>query len=317
MADSLEEPTDSTERKEAAFIEEIKTVCKRGRISNTDIQRFKMLREKLGIIEERARELWDTAMHASEEPNKTRDTSQGLALYINTNQFYMEGFSGILDTKLTNLSNNTFDSVKVEISGDLLGRTECWECRLEPCKNTQKKFSVKPQVAGVSLVQVSASCRQGNCVHAYWAEIDLLIFEKTKELRKISIQADKLVEVGCASDNAKNMGNSVKVNIENLINQNKIRNANDLMMEYRQLTANYTMLSLEYDPELSAEFTGELPQQEQIKILHRENASATEVASLAIEQTGIPGNILLLAKPIVTIGRARTTNDSDTRVLPL
>ncbi|MHC4435089.1 MAG: hypothetical protein ACYTBS_24910, partial [Planctomycetota bacterium] len=46
-----------------------------------------------------------------EEPQ--RDTSHGVALSINTNRFYMEGFSGVLDIKLENLSDNAFDNIKV------------------------------------------------------------------------------------------------------------------------------------------------------------------------------------------------------------
>ena len=98
--------------------------------------------------------------------------------------------------KLENLSDTSFESIKVEISSDLLDKTESWSCQLEPCKAVAKNFGVKPTIAGEELVQLRIIAKQGNSVYAYWADTGLFVFEKTKDLRNISIQANKLVDIG-------------------------------------------------------------------------------------------------------------------------
>jgi hypothetical protein len=171
------------------------------------------------------------------------------------NQFYMAGFAGIIDIRLENRSDNLFDTVKVELFSDLFARSEVWSCRLSSYGSVRKKFKVKPGNAGIELIQFRIFSKRGDSISAYWTETELLVFEKAKELQNISIQAGKLIEVGGVTENAKNMGNSVKVNIDNLIKQEKIHDANDLMTEYRKLPPEFMPLKLEFDHDRSEQLT--------------------------------------------------------------
>ncbi|MFC1604320.1 hypothetical protein ACFL5F_04755 [Planctomycetota bacterium] len=45
-----------------------------------------------------------------------------MALYVNTNQFYMQGFSGVVDVMIENLTSDSIDSVEIEVSGRLIAK---------------------------------------------------------------------------------------------------------------------------------------------------------------------------------------------------
>jgi len=316
----------STEQKQTVYLEKLKEAWSDGKLTVSQIQELTQLRQRLGISEAQANELREKAIESLRpvqrddfEEKPRRDTSRGIALSINTNRFYMEGFSGVLDIELKNLGDNAFDNIKVEVSGELLGRNEQWSCRLESGEGVEKRFPVRPADAGVKLVQFRISARQGNSVYAYWAETDLPIFEKTRELQNISIQANKLVDFGSVSDNAKNMGNSVRNHIDNLLKIDKIHTANDLMIEYRKLPANFKMLRLTFDPDRSKQLTDSLKDVKKTgkgkRILSPERGSLTQVASLQLESKDKRTNIVLIARPKITLGKNRK-NDIVTRILP-
>ena len=314
----------SSEQKEAFFFEKLKEAWSEGKVSAEGIQKLSKLREELGIDMSRAKELWEKAMESLrpaqsddlDGKTKVRDKSHGLALYININRFYMKGFKSVLDIKVENLSDNAFDSVKVEVSSDLLGRSEHWTCKLEPCKETHKMFSVKPADAGVELVQFRLTARQDDSIYAYWAETCLPILNETREVQNVLIQANKLIDFS-VTDNAKQMGNSIKVNIENLLKQDKISDVNDLITECGKLKPNPLMLELEFDPERSEQLANSLtiPRISEKIILQPERGSLTQTAALQISSQDKPVNILLVAKPSVTIGRSKKC-DIITRMFP-
>jgi pSer/pThr/pTyr-binding forkhead associated (FHA) protein len=156
-------------------------------------------------------------------------------------------------------------------------------------------------------------------VYAYWAETDLPIFEKSEELRDISIQADKFINVGGGGSGSKDMGNAVNINIESLIQQDKIRNANDLMMEYRKLPAQFKILQLTFDPDRSEQLANSLTiartADKGKAIIQSDRGSLTDAAGLQIQSKAKPVNIVLVARPNVTLGKHRR-NDIVTRICP-
>jgi len=170
-----------------------------------------------------------------------------LKLGINVNQFYMEGFKGVLDPKLENIGLDDFGSVQVEVSSDLLTQTETWNCQLASAQTVFKKFKVRAEVAGIELIQFRVLAQAGQQVQAFWAEADIPVFEKTQDLRNISIQADNIVGVGSVAQNAKSMGNAVRGQMDALISMDKIKNATDLMREYRKMAPSYGTIDLQYD----------------------------------------------------------------------
>lgn len=250
------------------------------------------------------------------------NTSRGLALSININQFYRQRFRGVLHIQLENLSDSAFDSIELEVSGDLLGRTERWKCGLSPCAGVEKRFGFKAEDAGVEMVAFIVDARQNESILSYWAEVDLPVFADTEDLRQIRLQADNMINVSAGT--GKQMGNSVNNNISIMVDQGKIRNANDLMREYRSLLAEFELLTLTHDPIRSQEKTEELrrtrkeqrdKEDKDERIVDGTKGSQTDVASLLMEIKGRRTHIMLIAKPQAKLGKHRS-NDLVTRICP-
>ena len=255
-------------------------------------------------------------MNHVEEPHK-ESTSRGLALSVNMNQFYMEDLSGVLDIKLENLSQTGFELIEVEVSGNLLSRTERWTCALDLCDHVHKRHPVKPPDPGVMMVTFRVNAQQGDSVCSYWAEGDFLVFANTQNLHDIKLQADNMVNVSAGT--GKQMGNSVNNNINIMVDQGKICNVNDLMLEYRKLLPDFQLVPLRLDPKQSAELTQALRHTQQAtrakRVVEPERGSATDSASLVTRTKERTTNILLIAKPCVTLGKNRR-NDIVTRLGP-
>jgi hypothetical protein len=241
--------------------------------------------------------------------------SRGMALSINANQFCMQGFRTVLDIKVENLSDDPFDSIEVEAAGDLLGHIGRWGGVLAPCEELRKRFTLKPEDAGVERIAFKIDLQQGEAIYSYEAETDLVVFERTSQVNDIKIQADRFINVGGATGGSKDMAHAVNVNIENLVKQEKIHDANDLMREYRKLPPAFEILPLTCDPRRSHELTESLRKRQGKRIVDVGKGSVAEVASLLLKDKGKPVHILLLAKRHVTLGKNRR-NDIVLRICP-
>ncbi len=183
----------------------------------------------------------------------------------------------------------------------------------------RKRFTLKPEDAGVERFAFKIDLQQGDAVHSYEAETDLVVFERTSHVNDIKIQADRFINVGGATGGSKDMAHAVTVNIENLIKQEKIHDANDLMREYRKLPPDFEILPLTYDPRRSRELTELLRRKQTEKpgkrIAESARGSATEAASLLLKDKGRPVHIMLMAKRRVMLGKNRR-NDIVIRICP-
>ncbi|MCU0917325.1 MAG: FHA domain-containing protein [Planctomycetes bacterium] len=270
------------------------------------------------ITEQRTKTVVSSEPGRKDHPDKRKEsTSRGLALSINMNQFYMAGFSGVLDLKLENLSQTGFDLLEVEVAGNLLNRAECWACALDACDHVHKRHPAQPPDPGVKMVTFRVNAQQGDSVYSYWAEGDLLVFENTQNLHEVKLQADNMVNVSAGT--GKQMGNSVNNNINIMVDQGKIRNVNDLMLEYRKLPPDFQIVPLRFDPRQSKELTQALRHKLEAtgakRLVEPARGSPTDSASLCIKAKDKTTNILLLAKPCVTLGKNRR-NDIVTRLAP-
>jgi len=246
-----------------------------------------------------------------------KSNSRGLALSINTNQFYMQGFRAVLDIKIDNTSDKPFESIEVEASGDLLGRVERWSCSLGACEGLRKRFGLKLEDAGIEMIEFRVHARLGDSVYSYWAEADLPVFEKTDRLSDIQIQADRFINVGGGASGSKDMAHAVTVNIENLVKQEKIQNANDLMREYRKFPPDFEILPLVYDPRGGGEHAGAFGTKPKggKRIVDSRRGSPADTASLRVKTDDRPFHVLLIAKAQVGLGKNRG-NDIVTRICP-
>ena len=294
-----------------------------GKLSADQAQDLADLRSELGIDPTDAEQLKRKAIESlrparkddlDDEPRIT--SSEEITLSVNTNQFYMEGFSGVIDAQVQNLSNAGFDSVKMEVSGNLLDRAECSSFRVDSGQSKRRRFQIKqPTSGGVELIQFRVITTQGASVKAFWAETTLIVLPKVENVKDIQIQADNLVNLGQASEKF-NIGGVIDLHIDEMIKHNKIKTAYDFMVEYSKLAPHFETLELELDPERSEQLTESVDYSEGGKrVLHLDRGSLADAASLKLQSNDVPVNILLIAKPTVSVGRART-NDIVTRILP-
>ena len=307
----------------STYMANLKRAIADGKLSLADAEALKQLAKMLNITDSQERELMQEAREAQRpvqvddlEDDTDKRTSHGLALYLNTNQFFVQGYSSVIEVKVENLSDFDFDMVKVEVAGPVLPRCESVSVRLKPCEDRRRRIQVLPDFAGIAIVQFRVSCQRGDSIYAYFAEAELPIFEKPEKLQDISIQADKFIEIGGASDSAKNMGNSAKVVVENLVKQEKNPSVNDFIAEYRKQPPAFSVVPLEFDPDRSEQLTNSITRVRPGKtIIQGDCGSLTDIATLQIQSQDRPHNILLIAKPVVTMGRGKK-NDIVTRILP-
>ena len=312
----------SAQERETLYLEKAKSsLSESGDLAPEAIEELKQLASQLGIDQAGSERLMNAAIE-SLRPNKTDDldepsepeTTKGLSLSVNINRFYMAGFDGVLDVRLENLSDEVYDCVDIIASGNLLGRTEKWSCRFEACGDERELFEVRPDSPGVKIIRFQVDARQGDAVQSYRATCDLPVFDNTQNLQDIKLQADNMVNVSAGT--GKQMGNSINNNIQIMLDQGKIRDANGLMMEYRGMPSRYVSLALKLDPNRSDDLTTAWKQKHAgTRVLEAQRGSLTESASLWVKAKGRPVNTVLVARPRVTLGKNRR-NDIVARICP-
>ena len=244
------------------------------------------------------------------EENNIKSATPSLELRINTNQFYMAGYNGILDIQLQNMTDYDITVLKLNISGNLPGNDICADFSLKAYETKRRRFEIKPDFSGISLVHFQFQYQYQETFSASWGQAEIPIFEKSQDLQNISIQADKLIDIGSAGDNSKSMGNSIKVSIDSLIKQNRIHSANDLMMEYRNMPANFVNIPLEI-----GRHSGKSISPATRSIVFQREGNHTDSASLQIISDDISHNICLFSRAVITLGRG-LKNNIITRLLP-
>lgn len=313
-------------QKHNAYLEQLKEAWADGALTSEQAGRLAQLRTELGIsiaeadrLREKAIESLRPVQHTEQPINTAIDSTQGLTLYLNTNQFYMQGFSGVIDLKIENQGGSNFDSVKIELSGNLLGRAELASFRLGSSDSKRRRFPIRqPDVGGIELLQFRLNARRADTVFSFWAETTITVLPRVESAKDIQIQAENLVNLGQASDKF-NIGGVINLNIDEMIKRNKINTAHDFMVEYSKLAPNFRSIELEYDPERSQQLTESLTAETKPKsprtVISPERGTKTDSASLRVQSREKCINIVLLSKMNAGFGRA-SANDITTRILP-
>jgi len=258
----------SNGEKEAVYFKMLEEAWADSKLTIEEVRELNNLRLQLGISETRASELGQKAIESlrpvqqSELEEKPDGSSCGIALLINTNQFYMRNNIGVLDVIIKNLGDVSIDSVEMEVSGDLLAKTEHFSCLLKPFGEKggeiNKMFSNKLSDSGINLVRFKIVVRQGEEIHAFWAEKDFPVFQETTDLNQISIQAETFID-SSIGDGSKVMATDINNQLDSLKNIGKIKNTNDFIDEYRKLPPDYKVQQLIFDPESSKYLNGPEP----------------------------------------------------------
>ncbi len=173
--------------------------------------------------------------------------SDGLALYINYNQLYVEGKAGVIEFKVENLSNDPFERVRVEVGGPLFERVACKNFSLRPCEAGTGLLHVRPDDSGFLLVEFRVIAMKDGQTRAFWADGQIMVFEKDQQLDTINMDIDKMVHIGNASGGDIH-SNLIKNNIQVLVDRGQVRNFDELLREYRRLGPSFELLKLQFDP---------------------------------------------------------------------
>lgn len=313
-----------SEEKQQVYFEKEKEAWADGKLTLDEVEELSALRKQLEITDAKASELRKKAIESlrpmqqddfDEKPQK--ETSHGIALSINTNSFFMERCSCVVELKLENLSNDSFDSLEVEISGNSFERTERWSCRIKPCESIEKGFTINPDAAGFELVQFSITARQNDSIYAYWAEAKIPVFAHVSDPRDVQVQAKELINIG---DNFGRAGaGDISIHIDSLMAQNKIKKVNDFIAEFVKIKPDFDLLKLQFDPNRSEQLKNSLTMLQisgtSKRILEPETGSLTQSASLQIQHKASPVNIVLVAKDEINLGKNRK-NEIVTRICP-
>jgi len=173
------------------------------------------------------------------------DNSIGIALSIDTNQFYMEGFSGVIHLKAENLTPKPFDLVEIEVEGDIPAKNKSFDFNLAPGGPKERRFQLKEiKSRGPKAVSFKLHATKGNIIFDYRAEVTLHILERIEDARQILSHTGGL-DLGRSSEKF-NIGGVINIDIKNMIDRGQIKTANDVMREYSRLPAKFDSLDLEF-----------------------------------------------------------------------
>jgi tetratricopeptide (TPR) repeat protein len=175
------------------------------------------------------------------------DPHRVLSLFANMNQFYMQGFAGVLDLQVRNNSSEPLDAVEIRLSGKVApaGKSGA-PLRLEVGETKRRTLPIaEPARGGIEVVRIELRVRKGTRRFVFTAEATLMILERVEKASDIQINAGKLVEIGHAGDKF-NLGGVINVDISEMIRAGRIKTANDFMLEYQKLPPEFKELSLEF-----------------------------------------------------------------------
>jgi len=172
-------------------------------------------------------------------------TGQVVALSINTNQFYMQGFSGVIHLKAKNLKDESLDSVVVKALSNVPIKNNSWHFELAPGETRERKFQLTPpRWKGNELIQFEVTVKKGSTASIYEAQATLCILERIEDAKEIELHTGN-IDFGQESEKF-NIGGVINVDIKNMIDRGQIKNANDLMREYEKLLPAFCPLNLEF-----------------------------------------------------------------------
>ncbi|MBN2590037.1 MAG: DUF4384 domain-containing protein [Sedimentisphaerales bacterium] len=194
---------------------------------------------------------WKLTVTVNEEkpsiPTPANSSSAGssdLALSINTNAFYMEGFSGIIHMRIENKTSELFNLVEVRMEGDIPVKQNSFDLILEPGKSKERRFQLNEiKSKGPKAVIFKIQATKGDKIFDYRAEVTLNVRERIDDASKMLSNAGNL-ELGRASEKF-NIGGVINIDIKNMIDSGKIKTANDLMQEYEHLPVKFNPVEIE------------------------------------------------------------------------
>jgi tetratricopeptide (TPR) repeat protein len=172
-------------------------------------------------------------------------TSQPIALSINTNQFYMQGFSGVIHLKVENLTDESLNVVTLKVLGNVQIKNNSWHFKLLPHESKERKLQLTPPMwKGNELIQFKMAVTKGCTTSIYEAQATLYVLEKIDDVKEIELHTGN-IDFGQESRKF-NLGGVINVDVKNMIEHGEVKNANELILEYEKLVPAFRPIHFEF-----------------------------------------------------------------------
>ena len=234
-----------------------------------------------------------------------------IRLEFNYNRFYTEKFSGVLEFKITNLTNKAL-SPSFRLDSDILKNPVLKNIPLTPSSSKLLHFQIyfDEHSGGEHLMNLWISYRRDNEPVIYCAEPTIFVGRKDESPSQVIFNMGKMVNL---EDVQKAMGINFDINIGELVKTSSIKNLSELTTV--KLPDNYHLVRLFFDHEETEKKLKSSITCTTSIIDRRFNYNVSEITSSSLFIENDNRNIVIISKDEITFGRNRG-NDVILRLLP-
>jgi len=197
------------EQAEAQYVQAVKQSMANGVLDAKDESVLREAQEHLRLSDARAAALKVEAISSVISPEEETAPSEHapVSLEMNVNHFTVQDYKCVLQFRLTNHRDLPVKKVVLAVRGAQLGNPKEWRLSLQPNECCDRLIQVKPEDAGMNIVEITLSCTLEGKASTWSVQHILVVFEKTDTPSEIVINGPTFN----ASDNAK-MGYGMLVN---------------------------------------------------------------------------------------------------------
>jgi len=181
-----------------------------------------------------------------EDPGRREDgeSPPRLRLYVNTNQFYMQGFSGIVHLKVENPTNEDYPLVNLRMTGDVPVEGRSFELVLGPRESKERRFQLRTLTSqGAKALSLEIRLLTTGRVREYRTDVTIPVLERVSTAKDFLLHIGN-IELGQSSQKF-NVGGVINIDIKNKVDRGQIRTANELMAEIGKLPPSFQPLDIE------------------------------------------------------------------------
>ena len=215
-----------------------------------------------------------------------------IALQINDGRFYMEDWSGVLNFRLCNRTEQRIDQANLQFRANYLGDLESERLYLMPRETVACPVSIVPQRPGEHLVRVTLSFQRDGRTEVWQGHALFLVLAKQEPIDKIQLTIDQSTKL---SGDKIGFGQSIRNEVHEGILKGLIRDANDLMRQ--EYTPSWQDVSLR-------RANAPVPPLTVVEEL-AQRGPLLDKASLVFSDQSSGSRVLLLGQSEVRLGRNR------------
>jgi pSer/pThr/pTyr-binding forkhead associated (FHA) protein len=298
-ADTIVQDRESLEEE---FAQAVGHAMADGAIDDAEQRRLDELRLELRISPERAREIVEMTVDDMTGPDAgDAHVSGPVLLEFNRNRFYMDGMAGILDFRLTNMSD---DAVWVEFSArSQLAGEHCKRVHLEPCRPMTLPFQVKLSDSGVVLLEVEM--RVDGARRTVWqGHCRIRVLKYTENVRELAITVNQNVQ---AEQGGKaGYGVSMRNEFDRMVDSGALQTPNDLLQ--REFPDQWEPVRMSLDDYATRRWQSRGPDRARLCPAFVGMSPAPGRLALHVQRATGPERLLLFGSGDVSFGRRRESD---------